>query len=1411
MGIFDLFRIAKSTQIDITTKTGADGSTLVLQQAKNNPAIRRWQIANPETPMHEMPYEKAAEHWKKHIDPTSELPKEAHKLAVIKAIALHHQSHGEARQIGHVDTHGEDVLHPKGIKESYREGQQTVLKETTGKIKEVDEGKSNKYEEMPSESWVWGATKTEKLPGSPDYPKYREAGMKISSDRMSLNKSYMESSDNFGTSRTNFEYHKGELKVPIGFAVLINQVIPSKPVSLKRDYGYIKETELKSLAGKLKEFGLDVDRDTRGISINIDNFPTPERARMMLYNAGESISFNVDGHPYRVSRMSWVQESKRKNPAPAVAVKQDAAEPKGGTLTAKTAGFTNESGEQIQVNVTKHPKYGNLNLSFSDRFPRDGELSNSLYKNGFRWSPRESCYFNRDNAKAESWLKEHFGYGEEKQEPRQAEPQAIQTKNEKVQPIRQLGTGANVYFESSKYRVNDNSKGGGVLLNIGGHDTEVPLANVEFDSPEEAVFVAKRLQELKPEGLVSGYHNIDAVVKNFKDEYAKDQPDKTTTTEPQQPAKTEQDYLDEYEGFSNSEDPGERAASDLHKKLRHARHLRGVHSKSWKNDVDEVKNLKDQYFSDSQFHESFSKPPYELPYNEFLRTRHAETGSKMVQEKLKTVAELLADIEKAPTGGRKQNGLKEELSKQEDILRKHWQYVRGMHTGNDHLAADGDHTREFHENAVLNAHKFGKTIPDAVKAEYSHLDPSWAEYKEQSPADYLSKPAHERTYDEHVDAGIAQTYQYYAKKKKEDVEKAQARYDNIPAHHTARKRDALYDLNREKERLGQISKKANGHGITRDDRMNHSHSWDTSDRTHQEAVEKAYREGKEIPEHNRERYAGVLSAIDAEKATGSAGPEPGKRTIHELRDMLVDHAMASNEGEWYRKDDTKEEFGEWNSRFHGRLHSAANDLFMRSRGISKGEEEDAGANPQYGRFQITPSEFKQIEKHGVDFYREVSDHIYHKLNGMEPPKNTRLVDDGKYPARSKRDYRHIPIHDILRDHAVVEALTGTHGNGIPYAKQQEDKETLVRFIEKHHPEIASPHDYIRYLTEGDYDQNNHQQKIGAAISQAKYQSFMKDPDPGDRHNKNEEAMRTIKRIYPDMDINQVREHLKDFPRWNDERFAKERDSIVEKTEYKHTKARGHEAWYNHGGHKITGGRYGDHSEESAKRSVAVNAASYLERIRVANEAQQWHRDRQSGDSPMNERIKAVEGKTYQDGPNNITIGKAGNRGPGWLQLTDQTGRSRYVHIDDLENEQQDAKRRTISHNEGIERRKKEDEQKQATAAKRDLGSFTNGMTPMEKERVTKHLHDKLFRYNHEGKEKIGHLRQMAEDLVSAGYRVTNMTFDDPKSKEKLENELALLKRQGYPSGNENHPQTKRALEIQQKLKEGKFERQEDVR
>jgi hypothetical protein len=83
-----------------------------------------------------------------------------------------------------------------------------------------------------------------------------------------------------------------------------------------------------------------------------------------------------------------------------------------------------------------------------------------------------------------------------------------------IKPVKQLGTGANVYFESDKYRVNDFR--GKYLLNSDG-------ISELFDNVNEAVFVAKKLQENAPQGLNPVYHNIYNIIKNYKKDYIESQ------------------------------------------------------------------------------------------------------------------------------------------------------------------------------------------------------------------------------------------------------------------------------------------------------------------------------------------------------------------------------------------------------------------------------------------------------------------------------------------------------------------------------------------------------------------------------------------------------------------------------------------------------------------------------------------------------------------------------------------------------------------------------------------------------------------------------------------------------------------------------------------------------------------------
>ena len=84
-----------------------------------------------------------------------------------------------------------------------------------------------------------------------------------------------------------------------------------------------------------------------------------------------------------------------------------------------------------------------------------------------------------------------------------------------VEPIRQLGTGANVYFETDKHRVNDDFKSGKVLLNVGSKESEIPMRNIEFDNASEAVAVAKELDKIYPNGVPDAVL-IDKVVEDIR-------------------------------------------------------------------------------------------------------------------------------------------------------------------------------------------------------------------------------------------------------------------------------------------------------------------------------------------------------------------------------------------------------------------------------------------------------------------------------------------------------------------------------------------------------------------------------------------------------------------------------------------------------------------------------------------------------------------------------------------------------------------------------------------------------------------------------------------------------------------------------------------------------------------------------
>jgi len=91
-----------------------------------------------------------------------------------------------------------------------------------------------------------------------------------------------------------------------------------------------------------------------------------------------------------------------------------------------------------------------------------------------------------------------------------------------VEPIRQLGTGANVYFETEKYRVNDELKNGKFLLNIQSQTSEIPIANVEFDNANDAVIIAQELNNKFPDGVPDAIL-IDKYIEQLKNDLLKPQ------------------------------------------------------------------------------------------------------------------------------------------------------------------------------------------------------------------------------------------------------------------------------------------------------------------------------------------------------------------------------------------------------------------------------------------------------------------------------------------------------------------------------------------------------------------------------------------------------------------------------------------------------------------------------------------------------------------------------------------------------------------------------------------------------------------------------------------------------------------------------------------------------------------------
>ncbi len=90
-----------------------------------------------------------------------------------------------------------------------------------------------------------------------------------------------------------------------------------------------------------------------------------------------------------------------------------------------------------------------------------------------------------------------------------------------IKPIRELGTGAKVYFETSKYRVNDSYNTGEYLLNVGMKDSD-GVYNYHYDNLEIPIFVAKEFAKIYPNGVPDALL-VDKVVDDLEKKFELDE------------------------------------------------------------------------------------------------------------------------------------------------------------------------------------------------------------------------------------------------------------------------------------------------------------------------------------------------------------------------------------------------------------------------------------------------------------------------------------------------------------------------------------------------------------------------------------------------------------------------------------------------------------------------------------------------------------------------------------------------------------------------------------------------------------------------------------------------------------------------------------------------------------------------
>ena len=86
-----------------------------------------------------------------------------------------------------------------------------------------------------------------------------------------------------------------------------------------------------------------------------------------------------------------------------------------------------------------------------------------------------------------------------------------------MKAIRTLGTGAKVYFETNKHRVNEDMRSGNYILNVGNSYDLAPIEHIKSSDLKELMFYANYLQANWAEGLCSD--NVNEVIKRMKNAY----------------------------------------------------------------------------------------------------------------------------------------------------------------------------------------------------------------------------------------------------------------------------------------------------------------------------------------------------------------------------------------------------------------------------------------------------------------------------------------------------------------------------------------------------------------------------------------------------------------------------------------------------------------------------------------------------------------------------------------------------------------------------------------------------------------------------------------------------------------------------------------------------------------------------